>query len=307
MKGSFGYIPDRKATDKFVASLKYPTWQDAAPTIQLDDSAGPTLLYQPLLELAPWWTRGSQKNVGSCVGWGASYAVDCTAATEICLHGEPESWGGRVLEASVYAFSRCEARGVTNAGYSDGSYGAAAAEALQNWGVLCYGVKYGERVFTEHSSELEKSWGATGVPPALEPFAHEHRATTTLVTDFHSAAIALQNGYGIFVCSNQGFATTRSKTSLGFCKPSGVWNHCMALAGVRFDQPGLLCVNSWGDYLSNTGPNWPDNMPPAMTGCSFWVDEKTCNKMLSQNDSFAVSNYAGFPARKLKGFGFNDF
>lgn len=301
----FGYVPDVKATRKFVASLKYPTFTDGAKGITLDTSR-PTLLYKGLLTVAPWWKRGSQQ-IGSCVGWGFSLGADILSSTEIVVHGEPEEWPGRVLEAGTYAFSRCEARGVKNAGYSDGSYGAAAAKALLNFGTLHYGRDYNGRTFTRYSSSLEKSWGATGVPDDLEPFAKKHRIkTASLVTTFEEAAAAIANGFPVAVCSNRGFDwNTRDKD--GFCRPAGSAAHCMLFAGVRFDRPGLLCVNSWGDYLKSAGPMWPADAPASIRNSAFWIDAKVAEKdMLAAEDSFALSGYDGFPSRKLESFGFSD-
>ena len=301
----FGYTPDRKATEKFVAGLKYPTFTDGAKRLALDTSS-PTLLYKSLLAVAPWWKRGSQA-IGSCVGWGFSLATDILSSTEIVVHGEPEQWPGRVLEAGTYAFSRCEARGVKNAGYSDGSYGAAAAKALLNFGTLHYGHDYKGKVFSRYSGTLEKQWGATGVPDELEPFAKTHRIkTASLVKTFEEAALAISNGFPIGVCSNRGFDWDHRDKD-GFCRPAGSAAHCMMFAGVRFDRPGLLCINSWGDYVRNAGPRWPANMPDAVANASFWIDAKVVEKdMLSGEDSFAISGYDGFPARKLESFGFSD-
>jgi hypothetical protein len=305
-KELFGYVPDRKASAKIVAGLKYPTFEAGSKGLTLDTSK-PTLLYPALLTVAPWWKRGSQ-GIGSCVGWGFSLGTDILSSVEIVSRGEPEEWPGRVLEAGTYAFSRCEALGVSFAGFSDGSYGAAAAKALTQFGTLHYGRDYKGKTFSRYSSVLEKNWGANGVPDDLEPFAKQHKIkTASLATTFEAAALAIQNGFPVCVCSTRGFDwNTRDKD--GFCKPYGVAAHCMMFAGVRFDRPGLLCFNSWGDYLKNAGPHWPANMPDAVANSSFWIDAKVAeSEMLSKEDSFALSGYDGFPARKLSGYGFDAF
>ena len=289
-----GYTPNPEATERFVASLPFPTLASAGPG--LADEQRETLLYPALFSVAPDWKRGAQ-GIGSCVGWGWALSCDILAACDIVVRGESESYGGRVLEASVYAFSRVEARGGRPAGMSDGSYGGAAAKAVTQFGTLHYGQEYGGQTFGEYSANREKTWGNTGVPNELEPFAVKHRvATTTLVASFKEAGVAIQNGYPVAVCSGQGFGMTRDAD--GFCRAAGSWAHCMMFAGVRYgSRPGLLCVNSWG--ASNSGKHYPETMPERFKECSFWVDADVCDRMLSGRDSFAIAGYEGFAPRRL--------
>jgi hypothetical protein len=136
------------------------------------------------------------------------------------------------------------------------------------------------------------------VPDALERFAYLRRCTeTTLVTSFAEAAKAISNGYPVVVCSGQGFSMSRDDD--GFCKPGGVWWHCMTFMGLRWGKrPGLLCANSWG--RSNTvGKHYPDNIPEEVRVCSFWVDADVCDRMLGGKDSYAYAGYAGFTRSKM--------
>jgi hypothetical protein len=289
----FGYTPDQDANEEFIASLPHPTLATAGPDLVADDRT--VTLYDPLLKCMPQWKRGAQ-GIGSCVGWGWSLGVDVLAAVEVILKREPESFGGRTLEASVYAFSRVEARGKKRAGRSDGSYGGAAAKAVRDYGTLHYGIDYDGERFDSYSANREKSWGDTGVPDKLEPFAKEHRVgEVTVVDSFGAAAKAIQNGYPVPVCSGQGFTMNRDND--GFCRASGSWSHCMLFCGVRFDRPGLLCANSWG--RSNSGPRYPKTMPDAFADCSFWVDASTADRMLRGRDSYAMSGYEGFAPRRI--------
>lgn len=293
MQHLFGYTPEPDANEQFVASLPHQTLATAGPNLVSDDRT--VTLYQPLLQCMPEWKRGAQ-GIGSCVGWGWSAGVDVLAAVEVVLKREAESFGGRTLEASVYAFSRVEARGRSRAGRSDGSYGGAAAKAVRDLGTLHYKVDYNGERFDSYSASREKSWGDTGVPDNLEPFAKERRVQdVTLVESFDQAAKAIQNGYPVPVCSMQGF--TMQRDSDGFCRASGSWAHCMLFCGVRFDRPGLLCMNSWGN--SNSGPRYPESMPDSIAACTFWVDASTADKMLRGRDSYAISGYEGFPPRRL--------
>jgi hypothetical protein len=289
----FGYQPDRDGTDSFLASLEKPLLAQAGPDLALDTNKD-VFLGQYLLACDPGWKRGGQK-IGSCVGWGFALSCDILAACDIHLRNESESWGGRVLEASVYAFSRVEARGGKPAGNSDGSYGGAAAKAVTKFGTLHYCVNYGGDTFSDNSGTREKQWGNTGVPDHLEPFAAKHKVSSTaMVTTFEDAAKAIQNGYPVAVCSMQGFSMTLRD---GYLTPMGSWAHCMMFAAVKWKPyPALLCVNSWNDcYTGSVDPT----LPVQFQRSAGWVKAETCTKMLRQEDSFALSGYAGFPARTL--------
>lgn len=75
----------------------------------------------------------------------------------------------------------------------------------------------------------------------------------------------------------------------------------MAIIGVRTAKDGrtegAFILNSWGD-AAHTGPVWPADMPVA----GFWADGSAIDRMVSQGDSFALADVAGFPARKLDWF-----
>ncbi len=289
----FGYAPNPKGTSAFVSSLPKPTLADAGPDLVLDEQRD-VFLGSYLLECDPTWKRGAQK-IGSCVGWGWSLSCDILAACDIHLRAEPETYGGRVLEASVYAFSRVEVRGGRNLG-GDGSYGGAAAKAVTKYGTLHYGIDYAGERFTDNSGSREKEWGRDGVPDRLERYAAQHKVSSVaLVTKFEDAAKAIQNGYPVAVCSMRGFSMTLRD---GYLTPMGQWAHCMMFAGVRWKpRPALLCVNSWGDcYSGSVDPA----LPPQFQKSAGWVEADVCTSMLRGEDSFALSGYSGFAPRKLE-------
>ena len=289
----FGYRPDPDATVEFVSSLAAPTLAEAGPRLTLDENRD-VFLGQYLLRLRPTWQRWAQP-VGSCVGWGWAFCCDVLACCDIAVRGENESFGGRVLEASLYGFSRVEVRGSRNLG-GDGSYGGAAAKAATRYGTLHYGVNYGGKVFTKPSGIQEREWGRDGVPDELEPEAAKHKVeSVTLVKDFVSAAKAIQNGLPVAVCSMQGFSMTLRDG--GYLSPLGTWAHCMAFAGVRWKPwPALLCVNSWSDCYTG---DVDKNLPTQFQRSSGWVRAETCDRMLRGEDSFALAGYTGFEPRKL--------
>lgn len=299
MAHAFGYVPDPAGADAFVASLPHPTLATAAPCFAADEHRE-VMLYPALLKCLPGWRRGSQGNVGSCVGWGASLAVDLVAACDVVYRGEAEAVRGRTVESSLYGFSRVESRSLKQNNGGDGSTGFHAAKAIRDFGALHYGVDYGGTVIREADDKQarDRAWGRYGVPNELEPFAKQRRCNeTTLATSFKEAAAAIQNGYPVVVCSGQGFEMVRDAE--GFCAPSGTWWHCMCLGGVRWGKrPGLLCFNSWGD--SNTrGKHYPHDIPTVVANCSFFIDADVIDRMLAGRDSYVYAGYSGFQPTQL--------
>lgn len=292
----FGYTPNREGTDAFLASLAAPTLMQAGPDLQLDEGRDVNLGTY-LLKVDPSWRRASQP-IGSCVGYGWSLSCDILAACDVAMRNEPESYGGRVFEASVYGFSRVEVRGQKNLG-GDGSYGGAAAKAVTKYGTLHYGQDYGGKKFLATSGTIERQWGRDGVPDELEPFAAKHKVSqVTLARDFNEAAKAIQNGYPVAVCSNQGFSMTLRD---GYLTPAGSWAHCQMFAAVRWKpRPALLCVNSWGNCYSGSVDK---DLPEAFQKSAGWVTADVCTHMLSGEDSFALAGYQGFAPRKLPDWG----
>lgn len=301
----FGYTPDRSGTQRFLRSLPKPTLASAAPELLRDGvDQRPVLLYRALDQAYAAHTGGQQwvvgkQGIGDCVSWGWGHGCDICLAVEWKL-GQSSEWRPAATEA-IYGGSRVEARGASRGGYSDGSYGGAAAKFVHDWGVL-FRQPYPELGFdlTTYSAQRAKSWGNFGCGgegdkgKAADTLAKKHPVkSVALVRNFEEAAAAIAAGYPVPVCSGQGFASTRDKD--GFSRASGSWSHCMCFIGVRFDRAGLLCLNSWGpNWIS--GPKWPADQPDG----SFWVEKSTAEHMLRGQDSFAVSAYEGFPYRDLK-------
>jgi hypothetical protein len=288
----FGYSPNPTGTAAFVSTLACRTLATAGPGLMLDESRD-VFLGHALLRCNPGWKRRNQP-IGSCVGYAWAMGVDVLAACDVVLRNEPESYGGDVFPASVYGFSRVEVRGGPNHG-GDGSFGGAAAKAVTKYGTLHFGQDYGGTVFNETSAEIERTWGRTGVPDKLEPFAAEHKvATVTLCVSFEQAATAIQNGYPVAVCSMQGFKMSMDKGSL---TPSGRWAHAMLFCGVRWKpRPQLYLANSWGNCYSGTVD---ETLPVPFQKSGGWVDASVCTSMLRGEDSFALAGFDGFKPRTL--------
>jgi hypothetical protein len=62
--------------------------------------------------------------------------------------------------------------------------------------------------------------------------------------------------------------------------------------GATGREPYWYVINSWGDSAHGTPP---DGAPPG----GFWIRAKDLAYILRQGDSFAWSNFAGFPSQDL--------
>lgn len=233
--------------------------------------------------------------IGDCVSFGWRRGIATTYAADIAVRNEAEKWFADICTEWIYGTSRVLV-GKGQLGNEDGSVGSWAAQAVLDHGIL-FRTQYKPSSTTYDLSSYDpkraKSWGYRGLPyKDLEPTADEHPVSRkcALVTTYEEARDAIANGYAVPVCSNRGFKDVRDKD--GFLLPSGTWYHCMCFMATneedRPDRPGLgLDNSSWGAWCS--GPN-PDDLPD---GCG-WVDAEVCDKMLRQQDSYAVPGVDGF-------------
>jgi hypothetical protein len=230
-----------------------------------------------------------QGPVGCCVGAGTSHAIAVLLAVQV-VSGAREEFQPVSAEV-IYGGSRVEVGGGRLSG--DGSVGSWAAKWCHDYGVVAM-RKYDSVDLSTFSPTRARQYGRTGCPDVLEPLAKQHPVkSAALVQSWADVKKAVSQGYPVAVCSNQGFTMARDDT--GRCRPQGVWNHCMAIIGVRGGaNEGGYVVNSWGP-TAHTGPRWPADAPPN----GFWADAHVIDHMVKQNDSFAYSGAVGFPSAKL--------
>lgn len=231
-----------------------------------------------------------QGAVGSCVSFGTAAAIEATLAAQVVL-GFPGEFRDLAQEV-IYGGSRVEIGGGRIRG--DGSIGAWAAKFVVQFGVLARGIVKGYDL-TQYDESRCRGWGRTGVPDDLEPEARKFPVKDAAqVKSWIEFKRALASGYGVAICSNQGFTMRRDER--GVCQPKGTWYHCMGGdAFIRLpngEEYGHL-VNSWRG--AHTGPvGWGNP-----NGAGFWADSKVIDRMLKQGDSWAFSGATGFPARQI--------
>lgn len=242
---------------------------------------------------------------GSCVGHGAAAAVWYLAAFER-VRLQNRECVVMPYEPFLYGTSRVQVGGGRLR--TDGSLGIWAAQAVRKYGVLRSDLaglprwteqrdRGGRVVCVTFDPNIDLTWGKPPGPPeecltAARP--HPVKATAPVRT-YADVRDALLNGYPVTVASLQGFRMTpRVDRGKHWGVPAGQWAHQMCFIGCDDDaaRPGCYCLNSWGPDAH--GPP-ADDAPPG----GFWVDADIVERMVAQGDSFAFSQFEGFPEQTL--------
>jgi hypothetical protein len=314
----FGYVPDAAGTKAFLRELAEPTFAQAGADAIRAAQGKDAYLYRYAdrchrakygTPYGPW----NQGDHGSCVSFGwamGSYVGQCV---DYC-QGQLDELPLVVATEPIYGGSRTEGRlpPVTFAGYSDGSYGGAAARwvsGLKNGrGGILFRQKYGDVDLSAYSIPRSRDWGARGVPVDLAKLANQHVAKkVALCEDWASLTAALENGLCVPICSNVGFKG-QDRDADGFLRRSGSWAHCMVVIGLKYaknngpgspepmQQPrdGVLVMNSWGSGWVRGGKH-PRDQPDG----SFWMSRADAEAILAQGDSFVIGGVEGFKPRQL--------
>lgn len=295
----FGWLRDQDLIDKNL-DAKQTLHFDTTPAGQAAQGDEDVFLYRAVRKVnnrgPPWYCNINQGNVGSCVGAGSKHGTDIVQATAIA-QGLQFEWKPVSAEV-IYAISRVDVGGGRLRG--DGSVGRWACEALHK-GAMAPMERIGSHDLTSYSAARARQWGSSGVPAEVKAVAKQHPVKgAALCKSAVDVKRALSQGYPVVVCSDVGFNNSNGSVGTrdkdGFIKPRGTWPHCMCFVAWRSgERPGALCLNSWGD-AAHGGPVWPEDMPVA----AFWIDEQVVQRMVSQGDSFALSDVVGFPARNPK-------
>ena len=303
LEGNYGYVPNPEGTREFLSELAEPKFAEAGRECMDNAKRIDTFLYRYADEAhravygTPFaaWNQGS---AGTCVsfGWGVgSYIGQCVDWKQ----GELPKPPLLVATEPIYGGSRTFGRmpPVTNAGFSDGSYGGAAARWVagrcrdKDVGGILFREKVGTFDLSAYSIPLSRQWGAYGPPREVAVAAAKKRAIAVAqVTTWDELAAAITSGYCVPICSNVGFEATSTRDKFGALPRGGNWSHCMCCISIRFaanhtdgTPDGVLILNSWGTSWVR-GPRWPADMPEG----SFWASRADIEAILRQGDSFAI-------------------
>lgn len=285
-----GWVDDPDAVVAIASELEYPTFGDTpADALPEADLPPEVFLWDAALKVTgKLLPPRNQGRIGSCVSFGTNRAIEYTMLQEIA-RGESEEYR-EIAEEVTYGGSRVEVGGGKIRG--DGSVGAWAAKFVNQWGVVDRAV-HGKIDLRQYSETRCKEYGSAGVPTELETIARKFPIKTiTIIKTVEQAQKALAQGYGIATCSSQGFDMARNAN--GVARASGVWHHCMCVAGYVTIGGKLhfRIDNSWGS-MAHTGPVGPGNPGPE----GFYAESSVVAKMLAQSDTWAFSGVQGFPLR----------
>lgn len=293
-KGFNGCIWEQQIFDNLMENSKYALFGDASKRIKNSGKGKLSVPYKSVMKFDknPYNER---QTTGDCVSHGTRNACDVSRAVEIDLNEEKEAWVARGATEAIYG-----ARGWSGQGMSC----ARAAEFVSKFGGIIVRKNYpGIADFTKYNGNMGAGWGGRGLPDPVIDLANDHQIkTVSLIQTVEEARDALANGYGLAVCSNFGFSNKRDKK--GISNPSGSWAHCMAWIACddTGSEPLFLVQNSWGKWNDGGHPEWG----PIPDG-SFLIRGSVAGEMLSQNGSYAFSNFDGFPLQKLPSYGFEDY
>ncbi len=284
--GFYGWTPNPAGVRAILATLPHPTFAPAAPHLlqQAERSEDNALLWEACIKVTGAQLPAHKQSIGCCTSEGWSSGVDYLQCVMIALRQMPLEYRS-ISHAVFYGLGREVAHML---GGPDGCYGGAMAKASVQYGC----VSNEDAHDSDTDDTLAAEYGRRGVPQNLKELAHKHLVkTVSLVKSAEEAKAALLNGYPIPICSDQGF--TMQRDADGHCRAQGSWAHCMCLIGYRADKRWFCILQSWGQNVPSgpTSLNQPD--------CSFWADWDVVDRMLRQEDSFAVSQFDGFPSQKL--------
>jgi hypothetical protein len=281
-----GWRHDPAEVERMLKGMPRPYFAAAAPHLGGSGSGQSTLLYKAFKEVGGGqYLDYPAQAIGDCVSHGFGHGIDLLEAVQIA-GGQGTNEFKQTATEAIYGMARVDIGGQRGSD-EDGAVGAWAATAVTTLGTLP------RDVVGPYDGARAKLWGANGVPEELKARAAEHKVrSTSLIATYGELEDALANGYPVTVCSNQGF--TLERDAQGFCRPHGVWGHCMLIVGVRADRrPGACIFQSWGNALP-TGPLALDQPPN-----SFWADRHVVERMLAMQDSWALSSFEGYPCQAL--------
>lgn len=293
-QGFSGCLWEEHVYNHLMENSKYPLFGDASKKIKNSGKGQLSAPYKSVLKFDknPYNER---QTTGDCVSHATRNACDVSRAVEIDIHSEREDWIARGATEAIYG-----ARGHGGQGMSC----ARAAEFVSKYGGVLVRKNYNGIVdLSKYNGSLGAGWGGRGLPDPVIDLANDHQVrTVSLIRTVEEARDALANGYGLSVCSNYGFSSTRDKK--GFAKVSGSWAHAMAWIACddTGSEPAFLIQNSWGIWNSGGHPEWG----PIPEG-SFLIHADVAEGMLSQNGAYAFSSFDGFPLQKLPDYGFDDY
>lgn len=230
--------------------------------------------------------------VHNCVSFGAKNAIEYLICTEMLMKGDRETFKP-IFPPYLYGTGRVfVGRGQIN---GDGSLGSWMADAVVQYGTIPSDVEG----CPAYSGSIAREWGARPGPPTkfVEIGKNHLVKSAAKINSWDELVTAICNGYPCTVASNQGFNMEPSRD--GFHAPSGTWAHQMCIIGIddESSDPYAVILNSWGDAHSRLKDfETNEDLPIGV----LRVRKRTIERMIDAEETFAYSNFDGFPDRQIE-------
>lgn len=243
-------------------------------------------------------TPNYAQQVGDCVSFGAKNAIEYLSCIDILIRGDAEKFKP-IFPPYLYGTGRVFI-GKGQLGSGDGSLGSWQAKAVEEYGA----INSDADGCPSYSGSLARKWGyRPGPPDQFVTIGKKHLVQSTVkVTEWDEAVKFICNGYPITIASNVGFEMGAGND--GFHDMSGSWGHQMCVVGIDDEHttPYAIILNSWGDVHGRLKDfKSGEELPVGV----LRVKKSALQRILSQDDSFAYSQWQGFPAQKLSRSDFN--
>ena len=258
------------------------------------------LLYKFIKDHKPFYQQ-----TGSCVGCGLGMALWCLESVEVHQLGQLEDpicpfW------LLPYGKSR-EIGGLLGRG--EGSFGSAAIEAIQKYGVLPSNhpdvpqVKVtDDSLVWGEKAELDWSDGQKISEKFLSPAKKHLVKSSARLHSWTDCKASLINGYPITCASNWGGKMNppiQGNPAIILNSRVTTWGHQMSCLGWA-EHPEFGDIfwiqNSWGKSHGTSPGHYQE---PAG---GFWIKATEMDWICRTGEVFSLSNFAGFPAQKLDWF-----
>ena len=291
--GFVGAYCDPELLEEVLASLPQPSFAMAGAHLYGTGRGKLSTPFRSVYALSPVKPYLERQETGDCVSHSTRNAADVSRAVQIHVQNMMESFVTIGATEGIYGSRGHGGQGMSCAG---------AARWVNSIGGILLRQNYpGVQDFSTYKGNLGAGWGSRGVPKNVTEAASKNPVRTiTEVSTVEQARDALANGYGVSVCSSQGFSSKRDDK--GFAAPQGSWNHAMAWTACddTGSEPAFLVQNSWGKFNDGGHPEWG----PIPDG-SFLIKADVAARMLRGGGSFALSAVTGFPMTKLPDYGFD--
>ena len=244
--------------------------------------------------------RTFYQKTGSCVGNGGGQATWYLSAAEVVRLRDPEQV---ILPFYLLPYGRSRFHAGMR-GRGDGSFGSAFAKAIRTEGILPATTdglpKWTDQGGITWGSSVEYEWSdGAAIPSKWMEQSKKHLVKTTAqLRSADDAREALRNYYPCTIASDWGGQmrpTQQGEPAVLLNRRTTTWMHQMSLQG-WWDHPTLgeifYILNSWGVDAHGQPP---DDAPPG----GFWVKKSEMESIIRQGDSFAFSQFDGFPAQDL--------